>query len=149
MRSYINKKNEVDDGKRTSKESRQWKSYNPATNLIWLSFVLATLLKRYKSRNNSPPRPPLGERDPNHQVITPKSGKYQASKTVWTPSSTSSTPDSSLLDDDELEDELLERLEAVLDFLDVEKEENEFSCAGDLVATAIGLEWLGESDFLC
>ena len=125
----------------------QWSTYNPGTNLIWLSFVLETLLKRYKAPGTPPARPPLGERDPNRQIIGQKSNKSQDSKTAWSPSPTS-TSDSTLLDS-ELEDELRERLEAVLGFLDVEKPENEIACAGDLAATAIGLEWLSESDFRC
>ena len=124
----------------------QWSTYNPGTNLIWLSFVLETLLKRYKAPDTPRPRAPLGERDPNRQIIGQKS-KSQDLKTAWSRSPTS-TSDSSLLDS-ELEDELRERLEAVLGFLDIEKAENELACAGDLVATAIGLEWLSESDFRC
>lgn len=44
---------------------------------------------------------------------------------------------------------LFERLETVQDLLELEDEYENLSCAGDLVAIAIGSQWLEESDFLC
>ena len=101
------------------------------------------LLRRFERRDSPAPRRPLGERDANSQIATkgaPKDAKKRNSK---------SSPSHPCVPDNEVEQELLERLETVLGFLDIEDEENELGCAGDLVATAIGLQWLTEADFLC
>lgn len=140
MRSHIYQNNLLDEA-RPPKVRGQWQSYNPGTNLIWLSFVLEMLLRRYKLREA--PRLPLGERDANSQPVS------RGPKTPHDLKESPSTlPPSSALHED-LEHELIERLETILGFLDIEDEENELGCAGDLVATAIGLQWLSETDFLC
>jgi serine/threonine-protein kinase haspin len=48
-----------------------------------------------------------------------------------------------------LEMELSERLQLVLVLLDLKEGDENLTCAGDLVAFAIGSQWLQESDFLC
>jgi serine/threonine-protein kinase haspin len=142
MRSHIYQNNFLDE-ERPPKVPKQWQSYNPGTNLIWLSFVLKVLLMRYKP-SKSPCRRALGERDVNRQMVdrTPKASGN--SKTEGCEALYTQKPD---LAGHSLDAELLERLEAVVEFFDTENAE--FTCAGDLVATAIGLQWLDEADFLC
>jgi serine/threonine-protein kinase haspin len=143
MRSHIYQNNFLDE-ERPPKVPRQWESYNPGTNLIWLSFVLRVLLMRYKSSSKSPSRRALGERDANRQMVdrTPKASGHSKTEQCDVLGTQKSDLASQILDA-----ELLERLEAVVEFFDTENVE--FTCAGDLVATAIGLQWLDESDFLC
>ena len=141
MRSHIYQNNFLDEA-RTPKVSRQWQSYNPGTNLIWLSFVLTMLLRRFRQRDTPTPRQPLGERDANSQIAPKGTSKDDKKPTSFSPP----TP---CVTENELEQELLERLETVLGFLDTDDDENDLGCAGDLVATAIGLQWLTEADFLC
>lgn len=49
----------------------------------------------------------------------------------------------------ELEYELYDRLQTVQDLLELDDEYENLTSAGDLVATAIGYQWLADSDFLC
>ncbi|KAL1954957.1 hypothetical protein VTO42DRAFT_415 [Malbranchea cinnamomea] len=146
MRSHIYQNNLLDEAQ-PPKVPLQWQSYNPGTNLIWLSFVLTILLRRYKAHGTRASRQPLGERDTNRQVA-PKAKKLPK-ESKGTHSLSPSNELASSLPDKQIEQELLERLETVLGLLDTEAEDNGLTCAGDLVATAIGLHWLTEADFLC
>ncbi|EGD90173.1 HASPIN protein kinase [Trichophyton rubrum D6] len=120
----------------------QWKNYRPRTNLIWLSFILATLVNRCRTEKLLPiDRQPLGQRSVNSNLVPRKpSAKYKVAQDYRTEGQKLR---------DEIQHVLFERLETVLDLLELEDEYETLSCAGDLVAIAIGSQWLEESDFLC
>ena len=120
----------------------QWKNYRPRTNLIWLSFILATLVNRCRTEKLLPiDRQPLGQRSVNSNLGPRKpSAKYKVAQDYRTEGQKLR---------DEIQHVLFERLETVLDLLELEDEYETLSCAGDLVAIAIGSQWLEESDFLC
>ncbi|EFR03268.1 haspin protein kinase [Nannizzia gypsea CBS 118893] len=122
--------------------TEQWKEYRPRTNLIWLSFILATLVNKCHTEKLLPAhRQPLGQRSANSNIVPKKpSSKHKA---------TQNNGSEDLKLGDEIQQSLFERLETVLDLLELEDEYENLSCAGDLVAIAIGSQWLEESDFLC
>ncbi|PGH21636.1 HASPIN protein kinase [Polytolypa hystricis UAMH7299] len=143
-----------------------WEEYNPRTNLIWLLFILKMLLKKCeKPEVQAPPldsRKPLGPRSANNKLSNkvsvgknvPLKGKPAKQKPGNTPITatttgeisaavTSSTTASSLAMD------LWDRLQTTLEMLDLEDGDETLYCAGDLVAFAIGAQWLKEGDFLC
>ncbi|EGD96467.1 haspin protein kinase [Trichophyton tonsurans CBS 112818] len=123
-------------------ETEQWKNYRPRTNLIWLSFILATLVNKCRTGKLLPThRQPLRQRSANSNLVPRKSSaKYKVTQDHR-------TEEPKLRD--EIQHVLFERLETVLDLLELEDECETLSCAGDLVAIAIGSQWLEESDFLC
>lgn len=122
--------------------TEQWKNFRPRTNLIWLSFILATLVKKCHTENLLPThRQPLGQRSANSNLVSRRSSsKHKTTQDHRNEESKLS---------DEIQQVLFERLETVLDLLELEDEYENLSCAGDLVAIAIGSQWLEESDFLC
>ncbi|DAA79552.1 TPA_exp: Uncharacterized protein A8136_0325 [Trichophyton benhamiae CBS 112371] len=123
-------------------DTEQWKNYRPRTNLIWLSFILATLVNKCRTEKLLPiHRQPLGQRSANSNLVPRKSS---AKNKV---AEDNRTEEPKLRD--EIQHVLFERLETVLDLLELEDEYETLSCAGDLVAIAIGSQWLEESDFLC
>ncbi|EAS37075.1 HASPIN protein kinase [Coccidioides immitis RS] len=126
-------------------EPWRWKEFSPKTNLIWLSFILTMLLVKGSDHGILPtPREPLTALSVNANTLTPaqkgKSGaKAKSAKKNHLPGI-------------DFQLELLDRLQTVLDVLDPEEQDEEcdiLSCAGDLVAFAIGSQWLSESDFSC
>ncbi|KAF3483629.1 serine/threonine-protein kinase Haspin [Arthroderma uncinatum] len=129
-----------------SSNTEQWKSYRPRTNLIWLSFILTTLVNKCHSEKLVPThRQPLGQRSANSN-LQPKSSNTKA-KQAKNIKGKQDVEESKL--SDEMQQVLFERLETVQDLLELEDEYENLSCAGDLVAIAIGSQWLAESDFLC
>ncbi|KAK2740640.1 hypothetical protein FQN57_006009 [Myotisia sp. PD_48] len=121
----------------------RWKTYNPRTNLVWLAFILATLLNKCRTKNLLPPRrQPLGERTANKNENKAKISKENRSESNLSQSAHSRTSA-------ELQHALFERLETVQDLLELEDEYETLSSSGDLVSIAIGSQWLEESDFLC
>ncbi|KAK2813341.1 hypothetical protein FQN50_000656 [Emmonsiellopsis sp. PD_5] len=138
----------------------QWKAYNPRTNLVWLSFLLQMLLKKQTPLPvpvHPEKRQPLGPRTTNNQINTPLSGSPSKSSkgnhvgngvsTLHSPSSSSSSETCKLVS--QLEQDLFARLQTTQDMLSIESGIEELYCAGDLVAFAIGSQWLEERNFLC
>ncbi|KAK2877771.1 hypothetical protein FQN49_001198 [Arthroderma sp. PD_2] len=129
-----------------SPSTEQWKSYKPRTNLIWLSFILTTLVNKCRIEKLIPTqRQPLGQRSANSN-LQPKGSKAKR-KPTSNSKEKQDTEESKLSGEVQLA--LFERLETVQDLLELEDEYENLSCAGDLVAIAIGSQWLAESDFLC
>ncbi|KAE8146675.1 hypothetical protein BDV25DRAFT_162025 [Aspergillus avenaceus] len=119
-----------------------WAEYAPRTNLVWLLFLLKSLLKNRKPEAPQPSqRQPLAPCSPNKEVKqATKSGKkdklHQSQAIATTQKQIS-----------QLKDTLEERLRAVLGLLDLDHGHEDMCCAADLVAYAIDSQWLDETDF--
>ncbi|KAL4887138.1 hypothetical protein BJY04DRAFT_177431 [Aspergillus karnatakaensis] len=145
MRAQVYKGNPV-DAQKTPDIPGIWAEYAPRTNLVWLRFLLKMLLKNKKDepRNvtGGTPRPPLAPRPSNTEVKrATKSGKNHSAGT-----------DIQVISDDcaqvsQLKQTLKERLNAILELLDLEHGHEDMCCSADLVAFAIDAQWLHERDF--
>lgn len=126
-----------------------WSEYTPRTNLIWLLFLLKNLLKHKKPEDESmraQPRAPL--------LPCPAKANSMRSVPSSLAKSNSASKSVPLIAIDERHDPistfkqtLLDRLNKVLDLLDLETGREDMCCAADLVAYAIDLRWLNEKDF--
>ncbi|KAK2755020.1 hypothetical protein FQN54_006548 [Arachnomyces sp. PD_36] len=120
----------------------QWELYSPRTNLIWLLFLLKTLLKNRKPENSHHAvRQPLTDRTANKIVENQESGKRKDPSVKECKVQAPAVAD--------LQNKLLDRLHVVRNLLNLEGMEESMCCAGDLVAFAIDSQWLEENDFLC
>ncbi|PWY87180.1 hypothetical protein BO94DRAFT_492523 [Aspergillus sclerotioniger CBS 115572] len=123
-----------------------WAEYAPRTNLVWLIFLLKSLLKNRKSEPSTSmstptasPRQPLAPCSPNKAVAKQTGKKQEYTK----PRVTAATQEYI----SQLKKTLEDRLDAVLELLDLENGHEDMCCAADLVAYAIDTQWLGEEDF--
>ncbi|KAL4955985.1 hypothetical protein BDW69DRAFT_103998 [Aspergillus filifer] len=123
-----------------------WAEYAPRTNLIWLRFLLKMLL------NNRKPEAPESTGQPLHQPLAPSSpskdirrapgsGKRHTVADTIQPGLDVRNGIS------QLKRTLEDRLNAVLELLDLEYGHEDMCCAADLVAFAIDAQWLDEKDF--
>ncbi|PYH40765.1 uncharacterized protein BP01DRAFT_350669 [Aspergillus saccharolyticus JOP 1030-1] len=121
-----------------------WAEYAPRTNLVWLLFLLKSLLKNKKSECSSPPAPrePLAPRSLNKGVKLTSASNNKLAKPQTLPTVTSAQTTVS-----DLRQTLEERLTAVLELLDLDHGHEDMCCAADLVAYAIDSHWLDEEDF--
>ncbi|KAE8326527.1 hypothetical protein BDV39DRAFT_215701 [Aspergillus sergii] len=120
-----------------------WAEYAPRTNLVWLLFLLKSLLKNRKPEVSLPaPRQPLAPCSSNKGLKrqTTKSTKTDKVNTVKTAEDTQKQVS-------QLKTTLENRLRAVLDLLHLEHGHEDMCCAADLVAYAIDSQWLDEKDF--
>lgn len=127
-----------------------WAEYAPGTNLIWLLFILKNLLKYVKrqgcgSLQTNQSRQPL-------KTCSDRMNVHQALLTHDKPSNQEST--TSKYKDQTLsnllaswEQKLDDRLNKILELLDLENGRDDMCCAADLVAYAIDQHWLSERDF--
>ncbi|KAB8211746.1 hypothetical protein BDV34DRAFT_88761 [Aspergillus parasiticus] len=120
-----------------------WAEYAPRTNLVWLLFLLKSLLKNRKPEVSLPaPRQPLAPCSSN------KGLKRQTNKSTKTDKvNTVKTAEDTLKQVSQLKNTLEDRLRAVLDLLNLEHGHEDMCCAADLVAYAIDSQWLDEKDF--
>ncbi|KAK1144244.1 hypothetical protein N8T08_005657 [Aspergillus melleus] len=116
-----------------------WGEYAPRTNLVWLLFLLKSLLKNHKTEA-PPQRQPLAPRSPNKEV-QPKSN-MQKKTNLSTQAATQVQSNVS-----QWQKILHGRLTSVLELLDLGHGHEDMCCAADLVAYAIDSQWLGEQDF--
>ncbi|PYI03388.1 hypothetical protein BO78DRAFT_322896 [Aspergillus sclerotiicarbonarius CBS 121057] len=126
-----------------------WAEYAPRTNLVWLIFLLKSLLRSRKSEPTtstststpSPtPRQPLAPCSPNKTVTKQALGKKQEHNKRRVTAATQEYIS-------QLKRTLEDRLHTVLELLDLENGHEDMCCAADLVAYAIDTQWLGEEDF--
>ncbi|KAE8134793.1 hypothetical protein BDV38DRAFT_285564 [Aspergillus pseudotamarii] len=120
-----------------------WADYAPRTNLVWLLFLLKSLLKNRKPEVSLPaPRQPLAQCSPNKGLKkqTAKSAKKDKVNTIKSTQDTQKPVS-------ELKTTLEDRLHTVLDLLHLEHGHEDMCCAADLVAYAIDSQWLDEKDF--
>ncbi|KAB8264521.1 hypothetical protein BDV32DRAFT_160089 [Aspergillus pseudonomiae] len=120
-----------------------WAEYAPRTNLVWLLFLLKSLLKNRKPEVSLPaPRQPLAPCSSNKGLKrqTDKSTKKDKIITVKSAEDTQKQVS-------QLKSTLEDRLHAVLDLLHLERGHEDMCCAADLVAYAIDSQWLDEKDF--
>lgn len=126
-----------------------WAEYAPRTNLIWLLFLLKTLLKHRKPE--SPPsvstRKPLGLCSPNRPAPTGKRGRPKKGAEKCLPISRQVPLTEAQSHTARLKKSLEDRLESVLGLLDLDSGHDDMCCAADLVAFAIDSGWLEEKDF--
>lgn len=130
-----------------------WAEYAPRTNLVWLLFILKNLLKNRKARTVDPPsadtpsRRPLAPCSPNKAMERqyPK-GKAVKQDTALALLKERHSKDLSL-QISQLKQTLEDRLNSVLDLLDLENGHQDMCCAADLVAYAMDSQWLAEQDF--
>ncbi|PYH96785.1 hypothetical protein BO71DRAFT_481734 [Aspergillus ellipticus CBS 707.79] len=131
-----------------------WSEYAPGTNIVWLVFLLKNLLKNRKSEPSvSPPPPP-----PTRQPLAPRSAnkgvkaagnsgkKDSKPKTAAAAAAVTVTAETQEYIT-QLKKTLEDRLNAVLELLDLDHGHEDMCCAADLVAYAIDSQWLGERDF--
>ncbi|PKY06439.1 hypothetical protein P168DRAFT_249192 [Aspergillus campestris IBT 28561] len=122
-----------------------WADYAPRTNLVWLLFLLKSLLKNKKPEPNSlkPARQALAPCTPNKTIKQAgKSGKKDSKSRPGVLAVGSQDKVVS-----KLEDMLGKRLDAVLELLDLQNGHEDMCCAADLVAYAMDSQWLDERDF--
>lgn len=126
-----------------------WSEYAPGTNLVWLRFLLKNLLKNRKPEPTKPKtqRQPLAPCSPNKQSVVvdtkqkkDKDGKHKhlGKKIHTAEAELQATQWKKVLED---------RLDGVLELLDLEHGHEDMCCAADLVAYAIDSRWLDEKDF--
>ncbi|PYI26646.1 haspin protein kinase [Aspergillus indologenus CBS 114.80] len=122
-----------------------WAEYAPRTNLVWLLFLLQSLLKNRKPEGPSLPAPrqPLAPCSPNKGLKPAAASKKNTLKPQTPPTVTPVHADGVL----DLKQTLEKRLTAVLELLDLEHGHEDMCCAADLVAYAIDSQWLDEQDF--
>lgn len=119
-----------------------WAEYAPRTNLVWLLFLLKSLLKNRKPEPSAlTARQPLAPRTNNKELKkTPKPEKNAANHSKpLVPAGQDQVI--------KLRNTLEERLQKVLNLLDLENGHEDMCCAADLVAFAIDSQWLDEQDF--
>lgn len=127
-----------------------WAEYAPKTNLIWLLFILKMLVKQIERRDYTLPsnipqnqtRQPL-QSNPDHANIQPINNCQ--TKTSASPIGMTENKRTEALT--KLQTSLVDRLDKILEILDLEHGRDDMCCAADLVAYAIDQEWLDESDF--
>jgi serine/threonine-protein kinase haspin len=129
-----------------------WSEYTPKTNLIWLFFLLKTMLKNKKPEHHPYQPPRHSSRDPLQPCPTSRTN-------IQKPRSLSSKPSSmdiiALSENTKkqlehvgvFKQKLFDRLNKVLELLDLESGHEDMCCAADLVAYAIDSKWLSEEDF--
>ncbi|KAF9890896.1 hypothetical protein FE257_005472 [Aspergillus nanangensis] len=119
-----------------------WAEYAPRTNLVWLLFLLKSLLKNKKPELSAvKSRQPLEPRSPNKESKqTTMQEKGKAPHRLQTEMVLQSKVG-------ELRNDLEERLNTVIELLDLEHGHEDMCCAADLVAFAIDSQWLDEQDF--
>ncbi|OJD12641.1 HASPIN protein kinase [Emergomyces pasteurianus Ep9510] len=179
MRSEVYHQNNLLSPVQPPTKPRQWKNYNPRTNLIWLSFLLQMLLKKQKPSASGAyqtevqqklqrQRRPLASRPANHNLHSRSNILHNANgddDCFFHGDSPCKSSKKKLQDGIEgddagndvgknvemiaLQEELELRLRTTADMLSVENGIEDLYCAGDLVAFAIGSGWLGEGDFSC
>lgn len=122
-----------------------WAEYAPKTNLIWLLFILKNMMKNIqledftKQGSRKPLQP--SQRKANQQIdsSTNRGSSKPKSKTA------SSDGIGSMLMS--FQETINDRLNKVLQVLDLEHGREDMCCAADLVAYAIDQGWLDERDF--
>jgi serine/threonine-protein kinase haspin len=128
-----------------------WAEYAPKTNLIWLLFILKMLAKQIEQKDYalhySPPqnqaRQPLQSCPDKANIQQQSNGSH--TKTSEPPISTAGNNLGEALT--KLQSTLTNRLNKILEILDLEHGRDDMCCAADLVAYAIDQQWLDESDF--
>ncbi|KAI9367528.1 hypothetical protein BJX61DRAFT_527874 [Aspergillus egyptiacus] len=125
-----------------------WAEYAPRTNLVWLRFLLVMLLKN--KRPEVQPRATQTSRQPL-APCTPNKAIKRAAKSC-TKSEAPASKGVKLVSADharvaQLKRTLEDRLNAILELLDLEHGHEDMCCAADLVAFAIDAQWLDENDF--
>ncbi|KAK5797987.1 hypothetical protein VI817_004278 [Penicillium citrinum] len=134
-----------------------WAEYAPRTNLVWLLFLLKNLLKNRKpepvehSSTMQPARQALAVCSPNRKTTirtldSDKSTKtqVQANTEPLAKEHQSKGMQNKIA---KLKQTLEDRMQAVLELLDLEKGHEDMCCAADLVAYAMDSQWLVEQDF--
>ncbi|KAJ6127341.1 hypothetical protein N7523_002953 [Penicillium sp. IBT 18751x] len=130
-----------------------WAEYAPRTNLVWLLFILKSLLKNRKPESPEPIMPAqrkaLTPCSPNRKMIEGGSVKSKSFKDHDAAGSfvkERQTKDLSVRVA-KLKKTLEDRLYSVLELLDIEHGREDMCCAADLVAYAMDSQWLAEEDF--
>ncbi|KAJ0426489.1 hypothetical protein BJY00DRAFT_298089 [Aspergillus carlsbadensis] len=123
-----------------------WAEYAPRTNLVWLRFLLTMLLKNRKPETRKSAcratRQPLAPCTPNKDIRKAvKPGKKR--ETVQEMPSAEEAYDKV----SQLKKTLEDRLNAILELLDLEHGHKDMCCTADLVAFALDAQWLEERDF--
>lgn len=153
MLTYISMRAEVYTGNPANTEKYPdipgiWSEYAPGTNLVWLGFLLKSLLKNRKPEpvpKTATQRQPLAPCSPNKN-ITIASDKKSSGKQNKHPVKQINTAEAQL-QATQWKKVLEDRLDAVVELLDIENRHEDMCCAADLVAYAMDSQWLSEEDF--
>lgn len=132
-----------------------WAEYAPRTNLVWLLFILKTLLKH--RRPEAPQQPVQAQRralvpcSPNRKMTDGQSVKGKPSIVNDRDAAGALVKEKQSKDLSmrvtQLKQTLEDRLKSVLEILDLEHGHEDMCCAADLVAYAMDSQWLAEQDF--
>jgi serine/threonine-protein kinase haspin len=122
-----------------------WTEYAPKTNLIWLLFILKNMMKNIqledftKQGSRKPLQP--SQRKANQQIDSSmnRGGSKPKSKAA-----SSDVIGNMLMS---FQKKINDRLNKILQVLDLEHGREDMCCAADLVAYAIDQGWLDERDF--
>ncbi|KAL4869100.1 hypothetical protein BDV12DRAFT_89048 [Aspergillus spectabilis] len=145
MRAQLYKGNPLDTEK-TPDIPGIWAKYAPRTNLVWLRFLLKMLLKNKKDETQEfageTLRRPLAPCSSNKEIKkAAKTSKKHGAVVELQPTPNAHAKVS------QLKHALEERLNAILELLDLEHGLEDMCCSADLVAFAIDAQWLDERDF--
>lgn len=158
MLTYISMRAEVYSGNPANTEKHPdipgiWSEYAPGTNLVWLGFLLKSLLKNKKPEPASKTatakttqRKPLAPCSPNKN-ITIASDKKPSRKQDNKHSVKQINTAEAQLQATQWKKVLEDRLDTVVELLDMEHRHEDMCCAADLVAYAMDSQWLSEEDF--
>ena len=130
-----------------------WAEYAPRTNLVWLLFILKSLLKNKKPETQHPvvpvQRKALAPCSPNRKMTEGGSVKSKSFKDHDATGSLVKERQARGLSTrvSKLKQTLEDRLYSVLELLDIEHGREDMCCAADLVAYAMDSQWLAEQDF--
>ncbi|KAJ5518537.1 hypothetical protein N7453_000959 [Penicillium expansum] len=125
-----------------------WAEYSPRTNLVWLLFLLQSLFKNRKPEAlpAQPQRKALASCSPNKMTPKLETAKGKDQNMVGSLVKERQTKEMQA-GISRLKQTLNDRLNAVLELLDLEHGHEDMCCAADLVAYAMDSQWLGEQDF--
>ncbi|CAI7601153.1 unnamed protein product [Penicillium pancosmium] len=134
-----------------------WAEYAPRTNLVWLLFLLKSLLKNRKPEAvaavppTQPQRQALAPCSPNRKTTSRASDSAKPAKKqehAGTGALVKEHQSKGLQSKIAKLKQVLEgRMETVVDLLDLEHGHEDMCCAADLVAYAMDSQWLVEEDF--
>ncbi|OOQ86108.1 hypothetical protein PEBR_24385 [Penicillium brasilianum] len=131
-----------------------WAEYAPRTNLVWLLFLLKNLLRNRKAEptqpTSKPERKALAGCSTNRALMSPQSnGKALKAKDINSEGDLLRKRQAKDIQSGifQLKQTLEDRLQCVVDLLDLENGHEDMCCAADLVAYAIDSQWLAEQDF--
>ena len=136
-----------------------WSEYAPRTNIVWLLFLLKSLLKNRKPDLVFPPDLQTEQKGKGREPLAPRSvNSYRrmdndieaagiVKATLQRSTHTAAGSVEPIFQVSVFKKALEERMLSVLELLDLDHGSPDMCCAADLVVCAIDKGWLDEKDF--